>query len=87
MSDVLSWDSQHLLWGYVVLGDMAEFSAVIAEGQDWPEFTRNRCPAWDRTASYLNSIESWKDGERQPLPWWWALPGVCEQRLRKETAA
>lgn len=83
MTDLLSWEMQTLIWGYYVGGeDMGEFSAVVAENHPNTVLntTRNGAPCWDRDRAYVDSIESWRDNERQPT-WKFALAGLCDLRF------
>jgi hypothetical protein len=65
--------TQLCIWTYVVQGDVLEPGALIAEGKAPPEW-----PMWDRDASYLNHVERFIDGNREPTPYRWALPWVTE---------
>lgn len=72
---------QHRIWGAMWTGGY-EKTAVLAENHH-REGSAYRLDMWDRTRRSLNDQEiRTPDGERHPVPEWFALPWVAEHLAR-----
>lgn len=79
MGDPEDFKLQHMLWGYVVQGDVNEFSAQVCE-VDGAVSTK---PAWDRTAHDLAfEFVSRDDQLLRRVKDWAALPYMTEHIMR-----
>ena len=67
------------LHGWAVDGDVAELSAMVAEGYTWWDRAR-----WDHDQSWLDRTLDVEYG-RDPRPWkpWTALPWLVEHCVRR----
>lgn len=71
------------IWGYHIAGDCAEPTAWLCESRDLPP----PMEAWrDKTAAEPGWWRCEGDGEYEPAPLFWKLPGVTELRFREAVA-
>ena len=61
IEDTVPVETSFALWGYAYTGDGSEFSAVVSENNPTVVINtfRNGCAAWDRSRTYLDSVERW----------------------------
>lgn len=71
----ISVSLQLLLWKAFWFGNITEHDAVVSE------YGRTN---WDMNSDDLERNELVIDGERVPVPYRWALPGVTELLLLKD---
>lgn len=65
-------DTQLAIWGYSILGNTLERSALHAEMRS--DRGVDLChDDWDATAADLAKIRRYLDGQRLETPAWWAL--------------
>lgn len=76
---VMPFEHQMMLQGYDLAGQLAEFSALIAEQPGWDEMP-NGYPLWDRGEDWLDNlrVSAGAGAGYEPAPAWWALPNVSE---------
>ena len=75
MTETAPFPTQLAIWGAAWAWsdapvDEAKNPAALAEhrpGQWMPD------ELWDKTLTYLDSVERWHGTVRMPVPWWWAL--------------
>ena len=70
---------QLMLFGYAVQGSADDLAWVCETGQDPPSGKL----WWDRRAEDLIGTRVTQNGKDQPVPLWWALPGVVEHETRR----
>lgn len=74
------------VWGYACDG-LGDISVTVAEqrhptrGFRSPTIDAAGRALWDDASRLLN-VELWDGGTLQPIPWWWALPGVVDAMLQ-----
>lgn len=73
---LLPFDMQFTVWHYDLAGDATETSACISEHA--PGTWDPHGNLWDRTQTYLDTVELWYIDEQQATHYWWALPWVTE---------